>query len=112
MEAVLLAAHPRPFGRRRVPPSLPPVPAPENPAEVRAPSQVTILQEHLQEATQAARPIASTIAASLSAFARAGASLSGPAFAGLVAIGRSAARSFAAAFRSIKFRRRPPVPSK
>jgi hypothetical protein len=65
----------------------------------------------VQEAIQAALPIASAIAASLSAFANAGASLSGTAFAGLVAVGRSAARSFAAAFRSIKFRRRPPVPS-
>ncbi len=110
MEAALLAVHPRPFGRRRVPPSLPPAPAPENPAQVRARSQVDIQQGHLQEATQAARPMASAIAAWLSALASAGAPLSRMAFAGLVAIGRSAA-AFAAAFRSIEFRRRPPVPS-
>lgn len=111
MEAALLAVHPRPFGRRRVPPSLPSAPAPENPALVWARSQVGIQQERLQEVTQAARPMANAAAAWLSTLASAGAPLNGMAFAGLVAISKSAAGSVAAAFQSIELRRRPPVPS-
>lgn len=106
----MLAAHPRPFGRRRVPSSQPSASSPENPALVWARSQAGIQQERLQAAAQAARPLASSVSSWFYTLASAGVPLSGMAFAGLVAISKSTAGSVAATFRSIEFRRRPPNP--
>jgi hypothetical protein len=112
MEAVLQAVQPRPFGRRRVPPSLQTTPTPENPALVWAKSQAGIQQDRLQSVAQSARPLINVASAWITALASAGIPLSGMAFAGLVALGKSAFRSACATFRSIKFRRhRPAVPA-
>lgn len=109
MEAVLQAVQPRPFGRRRVPPSLPSTSTPENPALAWAKSQAGIQQDRLQSVTQSARPMAIAAPAWVTTLANAGVPLSGMASAGLVALGKSAFGSACATFRSIAFRRRRPA---
>lgn len=110
MEAVLQAVQPRPFGRRRVPPPLCAAPTPENSALVWARSQAGLQQERLKAAAQAARPWAGSVSAWFYTLASAGVPLSGVAFAGLVALGKTAFRSATARLRSIEFRRRPAPP--
>jgi hypothetical protein len=85
---------------------------PENPALVWARSQAGVQQERLQRVTQSARPMVAAASAWLATLAGAGIPLSGMAFAGIVALGKSAFRSACAIFRSIEFcRRRPVAPS-
>ncbi len=105
------AVQPRPFGRRRVPPSLSSAPPPENPALVWARSQVDIQQGRLQAAAHSARPLAGAVSTWVYTLASTGVPLSGMAFAGCVAVGKSVfARLSSVRFRPIRPRRTRPVP--
>jgi hypothetical protein len=102
LEAVLQAAHPPAFGRRRVPPT---PPAPDSPALVWVMSQVELQQGRLQGAAQSARPAATAISAWACTLASAGVPLSGMALAGLIGLFKSAASAALRTLKSIDFRR-------
>lgn len=106
----MFAAHPRQFGRRRVPPSLPCSMEPESPARVRTRSQVAVQQERPDQATTAARPMAEAAGYWARTFARGGTSFLVTAIAKLAAISTATLAWVSAMVRAAASRRRQPTP--